>query len=166
MKNIIVTIVEIFQKKRHQGKTIIYGNVIILFWILFFHLTYIFSRYWLRLEISDYTTSTTCTIFDDEAKRMIGKSIFNLLESNEGNTEDVPKIIQQLYGKVFIFQFKLNSQNLTEGRQGYLVRRAFIPDEKLEKEFLHGENNGVIQHDEVIPDVKVEKELLHDNKVS
>jgi hypothetical protein len=120
----------------------------------------------LRLEISDYTTSTTCTIFDDEAKRMIGKSIFNLLELNEGNTEDVPKIIQQLYGKVFIFQFKLNSQNLTEGRQGYLVRRAFIPDEKLEKEFLHGENNGVIQHDEVIPDVKVEKELLHDNKVS
>jgi hypothetical protein len=47
---------------------------------------------------------------------MIGKSIFNLLELNEGNTEDVPKIIQQLYGKVFIFQFKLNNQNLTEGR--------------------------------------------------
>jgi hypothetical protein len=42
-----------------------------------------FFRYWLHLEISDYTMSTTCTTFDDEAKRMLGKSIFNLLESNE-----------------------------------------------------------------------------------
>jgi hypothetical protein len=110
----------------------------------------------LRFEISDYTTSTTCTIFDDEAKRMLNTTVLNLLESFEGNTEDVPKSIQQLYGKVYIFEFKMNNQNLTEGRQGYVVRKVFIPDEKLEKNMLHDENN------EVNPDEKVEKELLND----
>jgi hypothetical protein len=120
-----------------------------------------FFIYWLCLKISDYTTSTICIVFDDDAKILLGKSIFNLLESNEENTEDVPKIIQQLYGKVFIFQLKLNNLNLIEVRQDYLVRRIFIPDEKLEKECLHGENNGVIKHVEVIPDENLEKESLN-----
>jgi hypothetical protein len=43
----------------------------------------------------------------------------------------------------------MNSLNLTEGRQGYLVRRAFIPNGKLEKDILHGGNNGVIKPDGV-----------------
>jgi hypothetical protein len=95
-------------------------------------------------------------------------------------SDDVPKIIQHLHGKVFIFQFKLNSLNLTEERQGYLVRRAFIPNDKLEKDFLHRGNNGVIKSDEVpfvekidkellhdeLPTKKIEKEMLHDNIVS
>jgi hypothetical protein len=34
---------------------------------------------------------------------MLGKFILNVLESNEEKSDDVPKIIQQLYGRVFIF---------------------------------------------------------------
>jgi hypothetical protein len=45
----------------------------------------------------------------------------------------VPRVIHELYENVFIFYFKLNEVNLTEGRQGYLVRRTFVPDDKLEK---------------------------------
>jgi hypothetical protein len=55
----------------------------------------------------------------------------------QGNMDDVPKVIQELYGKFFIFQFKLNEINLTEGRQGYLVTRTFIPNEKLENKILN-----------------------------
>jgi hypothetical protein len=76
----------------------------------------IFCKYLLQFEISDYITSTTCTIFDDEAKKMLNITVLNLLESFKGNTQDVPKSILQLYGKVYIFQFKMNNQNLTEGR--------------------------------------------------
>ena len=36
------------------------------------------------------------------------------------------------YGESFIFQFKLNNQNLTKGKPGYLVKRIFVPDDKLE----------------------------------
>jgi hypothetical protein len=56
-----------------------------------------------------------------------------MLDSLEGNTENVPKAIQNLYEKVLIFRFKLNDSNLTEGRQGYLVRRTYIPDDNLER---------------------------------
>jgi hypothetical protein len=54
-----------------------------------------------------------------------------------------PKVIQELYQKLFIYQFKLNERNLTEGRQGYLVTRTFIPDEKHEKKFLNDKHNKV-----------------------
>jgi hypothetical protein len=56
----------------------------------------------------------------------------------------------------------LNSSNITEGTQGYLVRRAFIPNDKLEKVFLHRQNNGGVKFDEVPFDEKIDKELLHD----
>ena len=89
------------------------------------------------MEISDHTTIITCTIFDDEAQRMLSTSISDLLDSLNGNTEDVPEIIQQLCGKTLIFRFKLSNQNLTEGKPGYLVKKTFVPDDKLETKFLN-----------------------------
>jgi hypothetical protein len=50
---------------------------------------------------------------------MLNKPISNLLESLQGNIEDVPNIIKQLYGKIFIFQLKKIVQNITEWRVGY-----------------------------------------------
>jgi hypothetical protein len=47
---------------------------------------------------------------------MLNTFVINLLDSSRGNSEDVPKVIEQLYGKVFIFQIRLNNYNLTEGR--------------------------------------------------
>jgi hypothetical protein len=67
---------------------------------------------------------------------MLNTFVINLLDSSRGNSEDVPKVIEQLYGKVFIFQIRLNNYNLTEGRQGYVVRKTFVTDEKLEKEMF------------------------------
>jgi hypothetical protein len=55
----------------------------------------------------------------------------------------VPQVIQKLYGKLYIFQFKLNDKKLTEGRQGYLVRRSFIPDDKIEEKFMMDRDNKV-----------------------
>jgi hypothetical protein len=61
----------------------------------------------------------------------------------QGNMDDVPKVIQELYGKFFIFQFMLNEINLIEGRQGYLVTRTFIPNENLRTRFLTDIHNKV-----------------------
>ncbi|CAN6232609.1 unnamed protein product [Urochloa humidicola] len=89
-------------------------------------------RYWIRLRISDHTAATTCSIFDDEARRMLKTSITNLLDSVDGNSEEIPKIILDLCGKTFIFRFKLSDQNLTQGKEYYLVKRTFDIDDKLE----------------------------------
>jgi hypothetical protein len=93
---------------------------------------------------------------------MLNTHVTNLLDSSRGNPEDVPKVIEQLYCKVFIFQFRLNSYNLIEGRQGYVVRKIFVPDEKLEKEMFCTKN------DEVTHEKNTDKELLNDktNEVS
>jgi hypothetical protein len=102
-----------------------------------------FFRYWLHFQISDHTTSTTCTIFDDEAKKLLKITVSELLDLVKGNNDEVPKVIHELYRQIFIFRFKLNEWNLTEGRQGYLVTRTFIPDDMLEKKFINDQNKKV-----------------------
>jgi C4-type Zn-finger protein len=104
---------------------------------------FITFRYWLHFEISDHTTRTTCSIFDDEAKRILKIIVPELLDLLQGNNSEVTKVIQELYGKSFIFRFKLNERNLTEERQGYLVTRTFIPDDVLEEKFKNDQNNKV-----------------------
>jgi hypothetical protein len=51
--------------------------------------------------------------------------------------DGVPRVIQELHGTLFIFYFKLNEVNFTEGRHEYLVRRTFVPDVKLEEKFIN-----------------------------
>jgi hypothetical protein len=54
-----------------------------------------------------------CTIFDDEARKLLKTLVLDLLESLQGDVDDVPKVIQELYEKLFIFRFKLNEINVT-----------------------------------------------------
>jgi hypothetical protein len=70
------------------------------------------------LQISDHTTSTTCTIFDDEANRLLKITVSELLNLVQGNNDEVPKVIQELMGKIFIFRFKLNERNLAKEGKG------------------------------------------------
>ncbi|KAJ1277266.1 hypothetical protein BS78_05G282000 [Paspalum vaginatum] len=71
-------------------------------------------RYLIRLQISDHTATTTCSIFYDEAQRMLKTTMTNLLDSLNGKSEEIPKVILELYGKTLIFRFKLNDQNLSQ----------------------------------------------------
>ena len=41
-------------------------------------------------------------------------TITDLLDSLNGKSEEIPKVIQQLYGKTLIFCFMLKEQNLTK----------------------------------------------------
>jgi hypothetical protein len=42
-------------------------------------------------------------IFDDEAKRLLKTFVSDLLELLQVKANDVPTVIQELYGKLFIF---------------------------------------------------------------
>ena len=63
---------------------------------------------------------------------MLKTTISNMLDSLNGNYEEVPKSIQQLCGKTLIFRFKLSDHNLTEGKEYYLVKRTFELNDTLE----------------------------------
>jgi hypothetical protein len=69
--------------------------------------------------------------------------MLSLLDLVQGNNDKVPKVIQELYGKIFIFRFKLNKRNLIEGRQGYLVTWTYIPNDMLEEKFINDQNKKV-----------------------
>lgn len=82
---------------------------------------------------------------------MLKTSITDLLDSLNGKSEEVPKIIQQLCGKTLIFRFVLKEQNLTEGKEYYLVKKTFEPDEKLELQYSKNQDEevrpiSIIQH--------------------
>jgi hypothetical protein len=96
--------------------------------------------------ISDHTATTSCTLFDEEAKRMLNTSASFLLDSLDGKSQEVPKVIQQLCGQRLIFRFKLNSKNLTLGMQNYAVKRTFVPNDKLEMRYLEDKAEEVIVH--------------------
>jgi hypothetical protein len=70
--------------------------------------------------------------------------VSELLDLLQVNDSEVPKVIQELYGKSFIFRFKLNERNLIEGRQRYLVTRTFISNDVLDEKFKNDQNNKVI----------------------
>uniref|UniRef100_A0A453RDM3 Uncharacterized protein n=1 Tax=Aegilops tauschii subsp. strangulata TaxID=200361 RepID=A0A453RDM3_AEGTS len=70
------------------------------------------------------------------AARLLNTSTSKLLDTLDGKSEAVPKIIQQLYGKRLIFRFKLIDNNLTFGTQNYAVKRTFVLDDRLELLYL------------------------------
>jgi hypothetical protein len=72
-----------------------------------------------------------------------------LLDSLDGKSQEVPKVIQQLCGRRLIFRFKLNNKNLTLGMQNYTVKKTFVPDDKLEMQYL------VDKEEEVMLNLKI-----------
>jgi hypothetical protein len=47
------------------------------------------------------------------------------------------------YMEVVYIPIQVKRQKLTEGRQGYLVRRTFIPNDKIEEKFMMDKDNKV-----------------------
>ena len=77
---------------------------------------------------------------------MLNTSVSFLLDSFDGKSQEVPKIIQQLCGRRLIFRFKLNNKNLTLGMQNYAVKKTFMPDDKLEMRYLDDKAEEVMVH--------------------
>ena len=57
------------------------------------------SRYRIRLQISDRTATTSCTLFDEEAERMLNTSVSFLLDSLDGKSEEVPRLYKNYVDK-------------------------------------------------------------------
>uniref|UniRef100_A0A0E0H357 Replication factor A C-terminal domain-containing protein n=1 Tax=Oryza nivara TaxID=4536 RepID=A0A0E0H357_ORYNI len=123
-------------------------------------------RYQLRLQISDHTTSTSCTIFDDVAQSMLETPVSSLLNLLDGKNDEIPNIIQQLCGKQLIFKFKLSEQNLTEGTPNYVVKRTFVPDYMLEKQYLINKAEEELMDDDVDNILKQDRETDQQEQTS
>ncbi|KAE8787748.1 hypothetical protein D1007_38213 [Hordeum vulgare] len=85
-------------------------------------------RYKLKLEICDLSATTTCTMFEAEAKKLIKQSASFLIDRDDFDIHEQTKQIQKICGQKLIFQFKLNDYNLKYGYQEYTIHRIFFID--------------------------------------
>ena len=70
------------------------------------------TRYKLKLEICDLSATTTCAMFEAEAKKLIKQSASFLIERDDCDIHEQTKQIQKICGQRLIFQFRLNDYNL------------------------------------------------------
>lgn len=72
--------------------------------------------------MSDETASTTLTLFDKDAQKLLNTTASKLLEQ-ESNKE-IPSLLQNLCQRKLIFEIKLTDHNLKEGSQNYTVQQG------------------------------------------
>ncbi|XP_062143870.1 uncharacterized protein LOC133851452 [Alnus glutinosa] len=84
-------------------------------------------RYRIQIEVSDTTDSTRFIIFDKDAEQLIGKTAKELADLQDENLKDniVPKEIEAIVSREYVFQLKLNEYNLKKGWENYTVYRIF-----------------------------------------
>ncbi|XP_044393045.1 uncharacterized protein [Triticum aestivum] len=94
-------------------------------------------RYKLKLEICDLSATTTCAMFEAEAKKLIKQSASVLIERDDCDIHEQTKQIQKICGQRLIFQFRLNDYNLKYGYQEYTIHRIFFVDSEKDTSVNH-----------------------------
>jgi hypothetical protein len=84
-----------------------------------------------KLEISDPTASASCVLFDKEAQQLINESAENMVLSSSNESNELPRPIQAICGKMIIFQFRLTDYNFESCRPDYTVSKIFLLDDKI-----------------------------------
>ena len=90
------------------------------------HMFHFITRYKQKLEICDMSATTTCTMFEAEAKKLIKQSASVLIERDDCDIHEQTKQIQKICGQRLIFQFRQNDYNFKYGYQDYTVHRIFL----------------------------------------
>ncbi|KAF6983934.1 hypothetical protein CFC21_002019 [Triticum aestivum] len=94
-------------------------------------------RYKLKLEICDHTATTTCTMFETEAKKLIKQSARFLIDRDDCDIHEQAEKFQKICGQRLIFQFRQNDYNFKYGYQDYTVHRIFFMDSEEDSSVQH-----------------------------
>ncbi|VAH05642.1 unnamed protein product [Triticum turgidum subsp. durum] len=94
-------------------------------------------RYKLKLEICDHTATTTCTMFETEAKKLIKQSARFLIDRDDCDIHEQAEKFQKICGQRLIFQFRQNDYNFKYGYQDYTLHRIFFMDSEEDSSVQH-----------------------------
>ncbi|KAL0008392.1 hypothetical protein SO802_009894 [Lithocarpus litseifolius] len=94
--------------------------------------------YRIQVQVQDKTDSTTFTLFDKGAKKIISKTAKELAEMQTFKLDEniLPKEIQKIIGKEYLFQLHLDEYNLKYGKENYTASKI------LETEISHKHNSS------------------------
>ncbi|KAL0013058.1 hypothetical protein SO802_000127 [Lithocarpus litseifolius] len=109
--------------------------------------------YRIQVEVQDETSSTTFTLFDKGAEKIISKTAKELAELQQEilklNENILPKEIEKIIGKEYLFQLHLDEYNLKYGKENNTVSKI------LEVETSHQQNDSrkVEEHQDTIEEI-------------
>ncbi|KAF3968342.1 hypothetical protein CMV_007749 [Castanea mollissima] len=82
------------------------------------------QSYKLQIQVNDHTRTTSFVLFDKDAEKIIQKTAMELSSKNQ-EPNKVPQEIQNLLGKSYTFQIKVDDYNVKEGWEVYTVTSVF-----------------------------------------
>ena len=73
--------------------------------------------------------------FDTVTQRLVGLSCSQLLNKQDNDQKNIPKVLSDLSGQMFIFKIKLRIMDLKERYESYTITKLFLINESLEDEY-------------------------------
>ncbi|WOG91186.1 hypothetical protein DCAR_0310434 [Daucus carota subsp. sativus] len=88
-----------------------------------------------HVHIKDHTGTTTLTLFNNIVERLLDTSAKKLVNKLTSGDSDLPKELNTLIGKEFIYRLRLNHYNFKQGYANYTVSETYEPRKCLEHEY-------------------------------
>ncbi|XP_017258158.2 replication factor A protein 1-like [Daucus carota subsp. sativus] len=88
-----------------------------------------------HVHIKDHTGTTTLTLFNNIVERLLDTSAKKLVNKLTSGDSDLPKELNTLIGKEFIYRLRLNHYNFKQGYANYTVSEIYEPRKCLEHEY-------------------------------
>ncbi|KAF3964835.1 hypothetical protein CMV_010923 [Castanea mollissima] len=105
-------------------------------------------RYRLELHVKDESGSTIFVVFDKEAERIVRiptTQVYTTEIKDEDDEEDVvPKPIKILLGKTYMFQIKINPNNIFTTKQNFTAIHVFEDHEYKQLQHEQEEKNQIL----------------------
>ncbi|XP_065624645.1 uncharacterized protein LOC111994371 isoform X1 [Quercus suber] len=100
---------------------------------------FLMPSYKLQIQVKDHTGTASFVLFDKDAEKIIQKTAMELsLKNQEPNK--VPQEIQNLLGKSYTFQIKVDDYNVKEGWEVYTVTSVFKSESNKHSENIVADN--------------------------
>nr|POE66483.1 replication protein a 70 kda dna-binding subunit b [Quercus suber] len=121
-------------------------------------------RYRLELRVEDESGSTIFVVFDKEAEKIVripATQVYTTEIKDEDDDEDVvPKPIKNLLGKTYMFQIKINPNNIFTTKQNFTAIHVFEDHAYKQLHHEQEEKNQILPLKRAIDvDVEIEREV-------
>ncbi|XP_074358160.1 replication protein A 70 kDa DNA-binding subunit D-like [Apium graveolens] len=90
------------------------------------------AMFCINVQVADGTGTTTVVLLNSIAERLLDTSANKIINKIPPGDDTVPRELQELLGREYVFKLKLNKYNLVDGLQDYGVSSIFTPVQDLE----------------------------------
>ncbi|XP_074352332.1 uncharacterized protein LOC141691494 [Apium graveolens] len=90
------------------------------------------AMFCIDVQVEDGTGTTTVVLLNSISEHLLDTSANKIINKIPPGDDTVPRELQELLGREYVFKLKLNKYNLVDGLQDYGVSSIFTPVQDLE----------------------------------